>query len=211
MVRLMRLMVSRGGRSRQFWLAGAVVLTTACATLQQLAALRQVAFALAGVRNGRLAGVDLARIRSYSDLTATDIGRISLALARKDLPIEFVVDVRAENPPDNKVTATMVRLAWSLLLNDKETISGVVDTTLSLPPGVPVGIPMQMRLNLLQFFDGPAQSMVDLAASIAGLSSDPTRIAIRAVPTIDTPIGRISYPSPITIVSRTVGGTRGDR
>jgi len=211
MVRLMRLMVSRRGRSRQFWLAGAVVLTTACATLQQLAALRQVAFALAGVRNGRLAGVDLARIRSYSDLTATDIGRISLALARKDLPIEFVVDVRAENPPDNKVTATMVRLAWSLLLNDKETISGVVDTTLSLPPGVPVGIPMQMRLNLLQFFDGPAQSMVDLAASIAGLSSDPTRIAIRAVPTIDTPIGRISYPSPITIVSRTVGGTRGDR
>jgi hypothetical protein len=211
MVRLMRLMVSRRGRSRQFWLAGAVVLTTACATLQQLAALRQVAFALAGVRNGRLAGVDLARIRSYSDLTATDIGRISLALARKDLPIEFVVDVRAENPPDNKVTATMVRLAWSLLLNDKETISGVVDTTLSLPPGVPVGIPMQMRLNLLQFFDGPAQSMVDLAASIAGLSSDPTRIAIRAVPTIDTPIGRISYPSPITIVSRTVGGTRGGR
>ena len=208
MVRLMRLMVSRRGRSRQFWLAGAVVLTTACATLQQLAALRQVAFALAGVRNGRLAGVDLARIRSYSDLTATDIGRISLALARKDLPIEFVVDVRAENPPDNKVTATMVRLAWSLLLNDKETISGVVDTTLSLPPGVPVGIPMQMRLNLLEFFEGPAQSMVDLAASIAGLSSDPTRIAIRAVPTIDTPIGPISYPSPITIVSRTVGGTR---
>ena len=208
MVRLMRLMVSRKGRSRQFWLAGAVVLTTACATLQQLAALRQVAFALAGVRNGRLAGVDLDRIRSYSDLTATDIGRISLALARKDLPIEFVVDVRAENPPDNKVTATMVRLAWSLLLNDKETISGVVDTTLSLPPGVPVGIPMQMRLNLLQFFDGPAQSMVDLAASIAGLSSDPTRIAIRAVPTIDTPMGRISYPSPITIVSRTIGGTR---
>jgi hypothetical protein len=199
-------MISRGRRSRQFWLAGGVVLATACATLQQLTALRQVTFALTGVRNGRLAGVDLARIRSYSDLTATDIGRISLALARKDLPIEFVVDVRAENPPDNTVTATMVRLAWSLLLNDKETISGVVDTTLTLPPGVPVGIPMQMRFNLLQFFEGPAQSLVDLAASIAGLSSDPTRIAIRAVPTIDTPIGRISYPSPITIVSRTVGG-----
>lgn len=193
----------------RMWLAGFVMLSTAaCATLQQLAALRQVDFALAGVRNGRLAGVDLARIRSYSDLTATDIGRISLALARKDLPLDFVVDVRAENPPDNQVTATMVRLAWSLLLNDKETISGVVDTTLSLPPGVPVGIPMQMRLNLLQFFDGPAQSLVDLAASVAGVSRDPTRITIRAVPTIDTPIGRISYPSPITIVSRTVGGSR---
>ena len=178
----------------------------ACATLQQIAALRQVSFTLVGVRNGRLAGIDLSRIRSYSDLTALDVGRVTLAVARKDVPLDFVVDISALNPPENKVTSTMVRLAWSLLLNDRETISGVVDTVLSLPPGSPVGIPMRMRLNLLQFFDGPAQSMVDLAASIAGVSSDPTRISIRAVPTIDTPVGRISYPVPITIVSRTVGG-----
>lgn len=191
---------------RRFGLILAVSAGAACATLQQIAALRQVNFTLAGVRNGRLAGIDLSRIRSYSDLTALDVGRVTLALARKDLPLDFVVDISALNPPENKVTATMVRLAWSLLLNDKETISGVVDTTLSLPPGAPVGIPMRMRLNLLQFFDGPAQGMVDLAASIAGVSSDPTRISIRAVPTIDTPVGRISYPSPITIVSKTVGG-----
>ncbi len=186
----------------------AVAAVTACATLQQIAALRQVNFSLAGVRNGRLAGVDLSRIRSYSDLTTLDIGRVALAVARKDLPLAFTVDVSALNPPENQVTATMVRLAWTLLLNDKETISGVVDTTLSLPPGTSVGIPMLMRLNLLQFFDGPAQSMVDLAASVAGLSGDPTRISIRAIPTIDTPVGRITYPSPITIVSRTVGGSR---
>ena len=61
--------------------------------------------------------------------------------------------------------------------------------------------------RMLQFFDGPAQTLVDLAASVAGVSATPTRIAIRAVPTIDTPIGRIAYPTPITIVSRTVGGS----
>ena len=180
----------------------------ACATLQQIAAVRQVRFDLAGVRNGRLAGVDLSRVRSYSDLTTLDIGRIALAVSRKDLPLAFVVDVSALNPPENQVTARMVRLAWTLLLNDKETISGVVDTSLALPPGTPANIPMRMSLNLLQFFDGPAQTLVDLAASVAGVSGDPTRISIRAVPTIDTPVGRIAYPTPITIVSRTVGGGR---
>lgn len=184
-------------------LAGA----TACATLQQLAALRQVDFSLAGVRNGRLAGVDLGRISSYRDLSATDIGRIALAVARKDLPLEFQLEVTGQNPSDNKVTATLVRLAWSLYLNDKETISGTLDTTLAFPPGVTTGFPMRMRLNLLQFFDGPAQGLVDLAASLAGVRSDPTRVSLRAVPTIDTPLGRISYPTPITIASRTVGGT----
>jgi hypothetical protein len=183
-----------------------LAVATGCATLQQIAALRQVEFSLAGTRNARLAGVDLSRIRSYRDLGAVDVARIGLAVARKDLPLEFQLDIRGENPAANSVTATMVRLAWSLYLNDRETISGTLDTTLAFPPGQPTTFPMRMRLNLIQFFEGPAESLVDLAASVAGLSTDPTRISLRAVPTIDTPIGRISYPSPITIVSRTVGG-----
>ncbi len=176
-----------------------------CAALQQVGALRQVAFALGGVRGGRLAGVDLARISAPGGLSALEIGRITVAIARRDLPLEFQADVRAENPVDNKVTATMVKLAWTLFLDDKETISGVVDTSLTLPPGEPRIIPMKMRLNLLQFFDGPSESIVDLAIAVAGLNVDPTKITIKAVPTINTRYGPISYPAPITIVSQTVG------
>ena len=183
-----------------------VVSLCACSALQQIAALRQVTFALGGVRNGRLAGVALDRIASYQDLSAADIGRLTLAIARNDLPLAFRVDVQAENPADNGTAATMVRLAWSLYLDNKETVSGVLDTSYVLPPGRPVVIPLQMSLNLLQFFDGPAESLVNLAAGLAGLRADPTRIALRAVPSINTPLGPITYPSPITIVSRTVGG-----
>lgn len=183
-----------------------VLTVCACAALQQLAALRQVAFELAGVHDGRLAGVALNRIAAYEDLTAAEVGRLALAMARNDLPLEFRIDVRAENPAANRATATMVRLAWVLLLDDKETINGVLDTTYALPPGQPVVIPLQMKLNLRQFFDGPAESLVNLAAGLAGLRADPARIALRAVPTIDTPLGPIAYPSPITIISRTVGG-----
>lgn len=179
-----------------------------CAALQQLAALRQVEFALAGVSNGRLAGVDLSRISSRGGLTATDLGRVTLALARKDLPLEFQVDVRAENPSANGITATMPRLSWSLFLDERETISGVLTTPVSLPPGQPVTFPLPMRLNLVDYFDGSAQELVDFALAIAGLESNPTRVSLRAVPTIDTRLGPITYPAPITIVSRTVGGTR---
>lgn len=177
-----------------------------CATLQQIGALRQVAFALGRIGTGRLAGVDLTRIASYSTLSATDIARITIAVARKDLPLDFVLDVHADNPAENKVAATMVRLAWSLYLDDKQTISGVVDTSLTIPSGGRVVIPMRMRLNLMQFFDGPADDLVNLAAAVAGLNTDPTRVTLRATPTINTPIGPISYPTPITIVTRTVGG-----
>jgi hypothetical protein len=179
--------------------------TVACATLQQLAALREVAFSLAGVRNARLAGIDLSRVTSYRDLSVVDVGRIALALSRGDLPLEFQVDVRAENPIENGTVATMTRLAWALYLDDKETINGTVDSTISIPPGPPVVIPLRMRLNVREFFDGPAQNLVDLAASFVGRSADPTKVSLRAVPTITTPIGAITYPSPITILNRTVG------
>jgi hypothetical protein len=195
------------GTRRTLALAALTAGLAGCATLRQLTALRQVDFSIAGVQDGRLAGVELKRIASYGDLSAVEIGRIALAVTRRDVPLEFRVLIRADNPPDNGTAATMVRLAWALLLDDKETISGVLDTTVTMPPGQTAYIPVPMRLNLREFFDGPAQSLVDLAASVAGLSSHPTRITVRAVPTIHTPLGPITYPSPITIVSRTVGGS----
>lgn len=187
--------------------AAMLLLSGACATLQQIAALQRVAFSLGGVSNARLAGVSLSRISSASDLNAADLARVALALARNDLPLEFSLGVRAENPAENRATATMVRLAWTLLLDNKETISGVLDSSLALPAGQTVTIPLQMRLNLRDFFGGSAESLVNLAAGLAGVRADPTRITIRATPTINSPIGPISYPSPITIVNTSVGST----
>ena len=190
-----------------FALAALVAGLAGCATLRQVTALRRVDFSLAGVADGRLAGVELRRIASYGDLNALEIGRIALALTSRDVPLEFRVLIRADNPADNHTAATMVRLAWTLLLDDRETINGALDTAVTIPPGQTAYIPIPVRLNLREFFDGPAQSLVNLAASVAGLNAHPTRIAIRGVPTINTPLGPITYPNPITIVSRTVGGS----
>ncbi len=184
-------------------LSVAVLVIAGCAALQQLAALRNVDFSIANVQDGRLAGVELARVRDYTALSTLDAGRIALALTRRELPFEFLINVRAVNPAENTVTARMIRLAWSLHLDDRETISGVIDTTVVLSPGQPGTIPMRMRLNLLDFFDGPAQTLANIALAVAGQQADPAKVSLRAVPTIETPIGPMSYPSPVTIVSRT--------
>jgi hypothetical protein len=187
--------------------AAALAAVAGCATLSRITALKRVEFSLAGVDEGRLAGVDLKRIARYEDLGPLEVGRIALAFSRRDVPLEFRVLVRGDNPADNRTAATLVKLDWTLLLDDKETVRGVLDTTVTMPPGQSAIIPIPVRVNLREFFDGPAQSLVNLAASVAGLSSHPTRIAVRAVPTVHTPLGDITYPGPITIVSRTVGGS----
>ncbi len=184
----------------------AAALLVGCATLQHLASLSQVAFSLAGVQEGRLAGVAVSRIAAYRDLSLIDVGRLTLAVVRKDVPFDVQVNVTAANPAGNQTTATMAKLAWTLLIDNKETVSGVLDSVVTLPSGQPVTIPVKMRVNLYEFFGGSAESLLNLAAALAGLNADPTRITLRAVPTINTPVGRITYPPPITIAVRTIGG-----
>lgn len=171
-----------------------------CATLQQFAALRNVQFAIDGVGSGRLAGIDLSRVRSASDLGAAEAARVAAAVAGDELPFEFTVDLRAENPADNRTTARMVRFAWTLLLNDRETIDGVIDREIGLPPGEPQIVPVRMQLDLIEFFDGNASDLLNLALGFAGRETDATGVKLRATPTVETPLGPMDYPATITIV-----------
>jgi hypothetical protein len=171
-----------------------------CSTLQQIAAMRNVEFAIDGVGDGRLAGIDLAGVRSADDVSAVDAARLATALARDDLPLQFTMDVRAENPAENATTARMVRFAWTLLLDDRETVAGVIDREVTLPPGEPRIIPVHVSLNLVEFFDGNASDLLNLALRFAGARSESADVRLRATPTIETPLGPMNYPATITIV-----------
>lgn len=178
-----------------------------CATLQSIAALRQVDFAIDRVADVRLAGVTVDRIREVRDLSALELASIGTALSRGDLPLEFQLHVGALNPADNSVPARLVQMDWTLLLEDRETISGRVDREVVLEPGVRGNIPIDIRLDLADFFQKNTRDMIDLALAVAGAGGAPKRVALRALPTIQTALGPIRYPQPITIVSGVVGGS----
>lgn len=175
-----------------------------CTTLNEIAALRLVDFALGGTSQGRLAGIDLSSIRGYEDLRSADALRIVDALRQRRLPLEFTLHVDAENPAGNGVAARLVKLEWTLLLEDRETVSGVLDREFVLPPGRIVDVPLRIELDLLRFYDDNARDLVELASNLAGRGGDPKNIKLTAWPTIATPIGPLEMGG-ITIVSRQVG------
>ncbi len=186
-------------------LVALVGLTTGCATLQQFAALQDVAFSLDGVSNVRLAGIDLDRVRSYEDLGLQDAGRLALAISQKDFPLDLTLHVGAENPQDNDTDARLTRMDWTLLLESRETLSGILEDEVLLRPGQPEDIPVVVSLNLLDFFEGSAQDLFELGLALAGQGGAAKEVALRFSPTIHTPLGPMTYPQPITI-RRTVGG-----
>ena len=185
-----------------FALAGA----SGCATLQQIVALRDVDFTVDRLSDVRLAGVDLARVTSYSQLSLTDAGRLAAAVSQRSLPMDFRLHLSALNPADNSVDARLVRMDWTLLLQDRETLSGVFAEETLLRRGEPTDVPIAISLDLMDFFQGSAQDLFNLARSLSGQGGPPTQVTVRATPTVDTALGPIRYPSPITIVSRQIGG-----
>jgi hypothetical protein len=190
-------------------LAGAVVAAglavAGCATLQQIAALRQVDFAIDHVANTRLAGVPLDRIRNPQDLGAFDVARIGAALAAGSVPLAIEVHVSGLNPAENSVAARLVQLDWALLLDERETITGSLDREYVFQPGVATDVPIEMQVDLADFLAHNAKDMIDLALAVAGAGGEPKRIALLATPTIQTALGPIRYPQPIRIVSGTLG------
>ena len=117
--------------------AGLALPLAGCATARQLAALRQVHFAIERASSVDLAGVRLDHIRSTRDVATLDAARVGAAVLRRQVPLVFTLHVSGENPAENAVTARLLRFSWTLLLNGRETISGAVDTVYTFEPGGP--------------------------------------------------------------------------
>lgn len=188
-------------------LALAALLTLGgCATFQQVLALRDVDFTVDRIEDARLAGVELRAVRSFEDLGFADAGRLAMAVADRELPLSFDLHLTAINPADNSVDARLVRMDWTLLLQGRETLSGVFADETVLRPGVPTDVPIGISLDLVDFFEGNARDLFELALALTDQEGGaPKEVTLRATPTVETRLGPIRYPRPITIVSREVG------
>jgi len=186
--------------------ASALVVAGGCATTRQFLALRRVSFDIDTVNRVNLAGVPIERIRSYGDLSALEIARLAAAATRGEIPLQFDLLIGGENPQDNNTTARLVRMSWTLLLNGTETISGTLDSSYTFPPGGRTVVRLPIRLDVARFFRNNARDAFDLACGIANLGGcRPAEVQLRALPTVDTPLGPITYNEPITIIRRTTG------
>jgi len=169
-----------------------------CAAASQLAALRQVEFRFDHIGSPQLAGVPLERIRSYSDLSVTDAARIGVALTSGEVPMDLTVHVTGRNPESNAVTARLVAMDWAYLVDDREAVSGRLTDPVSFAPGAAQDIPLRVHLDLMEVFDERGRDLVEVGLALAGQGSGSHKVTFRIAPTVDTPLGPIQYPVPIS-------------
>jgi len=171
-----------------------------CAALTQLAPLYPVDFSFDRVSGVRIAG--MAPSADYASLSPEDLTRLASAVARRDVPVDLVVHIRAISPSKNTVNARMPQMEWTFFVEDHEVVHGTMAESFLFEPGKPADIALPVSFDAYDVFGGRTRDLYELGLAIAGHEKE-IRVDIR--PTIETGLGPILYATPITL-RRTVGG-----
>jgi hypothetical protein len=193
-----------GRRSAALSLA-LIALLAGCGTVRGVAALRDVDFELDRVSGVRIGGVPLDDAEGAGRLPPALASEVAAGVLSGHLPLECDVLVRATNPPVNSVTAELVRMDWTLLLDGRETVGGQVLHPYTIPPGASVEVPVHVQVDLLRVLGRQLPTLLRLAEALAGDGKSPIDVRLRVVPILDTPLGPMRFPHPVTIPLDRIG------
>jgi hypothetical protein len=177
-----------------------------CATLNSLAGLTRAQFKLNDAVGYQLCGINITNKHSIGDFGIGDGLNLLNAFRSGKFPLTFTLNVAVKNPNAHQNGSALSALSltafpWRLLIDNKETISGGIGGQVSLPDGGSTTIiPLQVSVDLKQFFgDKSYEDLAGLAMAVAGQGT--SKLALKAQPTISTPIGSMKYPNELTIVN----------
>lgn len=190
-------------------IAFSLVFIESCGVLQTFQNISRLKFKLGSVNNMLLNGIDVTTKTRLQDFSATEILKLSASVLNKKMPVSFVINVDALNPNDGsagkpKTDYQLTKFPWTLLIDEKETISGDLDSPISVPgSGQTVKFPLRIQLDLFSFFENESyEDLVKLALRMSGRTGEPLNVKLVAQPTISSPLGSLTYPSKLVIVDK---------
>jgi len=195
---------------KSVWVICLMVLFSGCALLDQFIQMKAFArcqFRLVSVERPALAGIRIDGKRTVKDFGIREGLKFAAATASQTLPLQFALNIEAKNP--NQEPAGMNRMEWILLVDGIEMTRGILDRRIEIAGGGTSPLQLDISLDLRQVLSGQSlDAMVNLAFNIAGEGAHPTRITLKAKPSIMVGNQSVDFPDYIT-VNADFGGNGG--
>jgi len=174
------------------------IVAASCLQLQQMQNMTKCEFRIKNVENIQLASIDIQNKKSYQDLSILDAAKITSAVAGGTLPLDLRLNVDVKNP--NSTTAAMNKLEWILMIDDTQMLNGVSNKRVEIAPNATSTLPLDMRVDLKEVLSGESgSSLLNFAFNLADAGGAPTRITLKAKPTIMVGSIPLTYPGYINI------------
>lgn len=181
------------------------IFLASCSVYQTYVNLSKLQFKISGVENLALGSVKISNQSKISDFSFSEVLQLGTLLAQNKMPITFTLNVNAKNPNNGngypQTDITIDSFPWELQFKNSKILSGNISSPLVVPgKGNETVIPLEISFDLLLFFDGKnSEDFLELALAISGKGKDSSELILIANPVLGTPIGKLSYPTPIKI------------
>ncbi len=185
-----------------------LVTLSSCSVYKTFVNMSRLKFKLNSVQNFRVLNYPVNNKTSLKDFSPIDLINLTTSVATGKLPVSFTLIVDAKNPnTGNGYSSTDITIEdfpWKLYVNGKETVSGRLEKPVTVPGmGEVREIPLEVKFDLLKIFKNKSlDDIINLALTIGGAKGSPSHLKLVAEPVLGTPIGKMKYPEPITIVSQ---------
>lgn len=167
--------------------------------IKEMNAFTQCEFKFKNIGNATLAGVNIQNIKSYSSLKLSDIGKLTYAFTKNNLPLSFTLNLIVKNP--NQTSAAMNNLAWILFIDDIEVASGTSNMRIEIPPNNGQAIyPIDITSDLKQVLSSKSlKAVVNFGLNLVDKGGKTTRVLIKIKPSIMIGNKTITYPGYISV------------
>ena len=162
--------------------------------IEQTAALQNCKFSLKNVQDVAIAGV---KIKNIKNLSASDIVKLTTAIASKKIPLDLNVNVGIQNPSQQK--AAINGFDWICAIDGKDFVSGAVDNKYSIPANSTITMPLAINTDIYSLFS--SGNIETLKKFINSFSDDATssRVAVKIKPSVYIGEQKMQFPNFITL------------
>ena len=176
-----------------------ILFIASCSQIKELTNLLTCDFRLASAENITLGGVNVQKLKSFSDLTMIDGAKLLTTVASGSLPLNFTLNVQARNP--NKEKAALSKLDWIAFIDNTQIATGTTTKRVEIAPNNGTGIfPLQISTDLVKLLSGQSgKNIVNFGLNLVDAGNRPTRITLKAKPTVMVGSYAVQYPGYITI------------
>ncbi len=180
---------------KQYWILILGISLSACQSLTQMQNFRQCQFSWQKMENLSIAGINFAGITSLTQLKFTDIGTITTAYAKGNLPLKFTAQVGVTNP--NPAPAAMTKLDWIMEFDKKQIAEGSLDQKVSVEPnGGTAVMPLSIVLDLKKIMADRSQSeLMDMSMELSKNGEKSSRVNFKVRPYLS--VAGMMIPSPV--------------
>jgi hypothetical protein len=176
------------------WVVAVCWAVAGCKNITDIKAFTEARYTLRDISDVRVNAINVSNKNRLDQFRMNEIATLLSAYNNNSLQADALVGLNVELQDGSEREITVTQLKWQLLVDDRETLSGVVEEPVKLQAGLNM-IPIRTPVVVTET-DGQRnfQGLMQLVTMLSKEGVDRNNIVLQIKPTVQTSVGNVEAP-----------------